>query len=422
MWLIPFFILCLTVAVLQPVSGAERFPAPDFDTGYQMPSPAHPGARSDLLRYMDVLMLAAVLSLSSYLALKKRSRQGLYLTAVVSVLYFGFIRKGCVCSIGSIQNVIVSFFSPDYLLPLTVLMFFVLPLLSALLFGRTFCSSVCPLGALQELVIFKPVRLPVILKHILGLFPYIYLGLAVLFAATNTGFIICRYDPFVGFFRLSGPFWIMLTGALLLISGIFVARPYCRFLCPYGVVLGFFSLFSRRHLTITPGECIQCRLCENSCPVDAIKPPSPKDYKTGKQAHNRKFALVILLFPVLAFLMGWGASRLAPVLAGQNRTVMLARQVAREKAGTVTGNTLDSDAFRESEMALGDLFQQAEAVQEKMDAGLWCLGVFLGIIIFLKTTAQLMRHRRNDYEPDRFHCISCGRCMEYCPVKKEEQP
>ena len=420
-WIVPVVCICLIGVMLQPVSGVERFPTPDFNTEYQIPSPVHPGARSDLLRYIDVLMLLAVLAAASYLALKKRSRQGLYMTAVFSVLYFGFIRKGCVCSVGSVQNVILSFFYSDYLLPLTALLFFVIPLASALYFGRTFCSSVCPLGALQEIVIFKPVKLPALLKHILGLFPYLYLGLAVLFAATNSGFIICKYDPFVGFFRLSAPYWIMIPGTLLLITGIFVARPYCRFICPYSVILGFFSFFSKRHLTITPDKCIQCRLCENSCPVDAIKAPTPEKYKTGKNAHSRTVALSLLSFPVLVLGLGWGSSQTASILAGRNKTVKLARQIFQEEKGITSGTTLDSDAFRESVMTVRDLYRQAESIHKKITTGLWCLGMFLGTVIFLKTTGLLMRHGRKDFKPDRFHCISCGRCMEYCPVKKEVQ-
>ena len=40
----------------------------------------------------------------------------------------------------------------------------------------------------------------------------------------------------------------MLTaGGILLVSGVFIARPYCRFLCPYGILLRWASLFSRWH-------------------------------------------------------------------------------------------------------------------------------------------------------------------------------
>ena len=72
-----------------------------------------------------------------------------------------------------------------------------------LFFGRTFCAAVCPLGAVQELVAVRPVKVPRWLDQALGLLAYVYLGAAVMFAATGTAFLICRYDPFVGFFRRS---------------------------------------------------------------------------------------------------------------------------------------------------------------------------------------------------------------------------
>ena len=50
----------------------------------------------------------------------------------------------------------------------------------------------------------RPVKVPGWLEHALGLIPYVYLGAAVLFAATGSAFVICQYDPFVSFFRLGG--------------------------------------------------------------------------------------------------------------------------------------------------------------------------------------------------------------------------
>ena len=264
--------ILLTVQFLD-VQAVQRFPKPEFESGYVQPETLQPSPRAELLAVMDLVVLAAALAFITWLVLKKRSRMGVFWTSLFSLAYFGFYREGCICSIGAIQNVTLALFDSSYVIPLTVIGFFILPLVSTLFFGRTFCAGVCPFGAMQDLVAFKPQRMGVRLNAVLGLIPYLYLGLAVLYAATGTDFVICRYDPFVGIFRFDASLGMFLFAGILLISGIFIARPYCRFLCPYGVLLNWMSRFSWRHLTITPAGCIQCRLCENSCPYDAIDMP-----------------------------------------------------------------------------------------------------------------------------------------------------
>ena len=85
--------------------GVQRFPPPEFETGHELPITTTPTPRSDLLEYTDVVVLFLTLSLSSYMALKKRSRKGLFILGIFSLAYFGFYRKGCICPIGAIQNV-----------------------------------------------------------------------------------------------------------------------------------------------------------------------------------------------------------------------------------------------------------------------------------------------------------------------------
>ena len=190
-----------------------------------------------MFQYLDVVVLAACLGMASWLIYKRRSRKGLMALSIFSLLYFGFWRKGCVCSIGSLQNVSLALCDRSYAVPLGVVAFFVLPLAVALFAGRSFCAGVCPHGALQDLVLLKPVKLPPWLEQALSVLPYIYLGAGVLFAATGSAFIICQYDPFVPIFRISGRALMVLSGVALLLLGVFVGRPYCRFLCPYGALL-----------------------------------------------------------------------------------------------------------------------------------------------------------------------------------------
>jgi NosR/NirI family transcriptional regulator, nitrous oxide reductase regulator len=63
-----------------------------------------------------------------------------------------------------------------YSIPIVVTATFFLPLVVALFFGRAFCGGVCALGAIQELVLLKPVQVPRRLDRALGLLKYVYLG------------------------------------------------------------------------------------------------------------------------------------------------------------------------------------------------------------------------------------------------------
>ena len=297
--ILPLLLLLIPPAVS---SAGEFIPLPTFSS-YEIPATQNPAARAAWLSYLDVAALIVALSLASYLAIRRRSRRGLFLLGVASLAWFGFWRSGCICPIGAIQNVALAAFDASYVVPVSALAFFILPLIFTLFFGRTFCAAVCPLGAVQELVVLRPVKTPPWLDHALGLLAYVYLGAAVVFAATGAAFVICRYDPFVGMFRLSASADMLILGGCFLVLGMFVGRPYCRYLCPYGAILGLLSRLSKWHLRIPPERCIQCRLCEDSCPYGAIREPTPKS-PIGKPSETRRcLAVLLLLLPVLVALV-----------------------------------------------------------------------------------------------------------------------
>ena len=181
---------CAFYSVLNNVASAqERFLRPEFQTDYVYPENQMPLHRSQTWEYIDVGVLIAALLITSWLAIKKRSRKGLIMMSVFSLAYFGFFRKGCVCAVGSVQNIALALFNDSYTIPLTVLLFFIIPLVFALLFGRVFCAGVCPLGAIQELTGFRSVKLPKSVESVMASIPFIYLALAVLFAAMESQFI-----------------------------------------------------------------------------------------------------------------------------------------------------------------------------------------------------------------------------------------
>jgi NosR/NirI family transcriptional regulator, nitrous oxide reductase regulator len=282
--------------------GADRFPLPDFPPGYTMPTTTVPDARSDWLGAMDLAVLVAALVLASVFALVLRSRLAMAMLVLFTIGYFGFYRRGCICPVGSIQNAAGGFFAGSPV-PWIVLAFFLLPLAASLVAGRTFCAGVCPLGAIQDVVLLRPLKVPLWLEHVLGMGPWVFLGSAATLAALGAGYIICRYDPFVAFYRLAGPLHMLVAGGLILAVAMFIGRPYCRFVCPYGALLRPLAALSWRHATITPAECVNCRLCEDACPYNAIQRPTPPP-KNSAPATRGKWLLAGAMALLPAMVLG----------------------------------------------------------------------------------------------------------------------
>ncbi len=413
-----YFILLLIISLFTLNIRAQRFPAPEFETDHTIPPVQITAAQPAIFEYLDIAVFLAAMTFVTWAVIKKRSRRLVFWISIFSVIYFGFYRKGCICPVGSLQNITMGIFDPHYVIPITAILFFITPLAFTLFFGRTFCAGVCPLGVLQDLVAFRPISLKPWIRYVLGIIPFIYLGLAVLFAATRTDFIICRYDPFVGFFRHNGSSLMFAIGGIMILTGVFIARPYCRFFCPYGVLLNLVSRVSKRHLTIAPAKCINCRLCENACPFDAIDKPTGLEVKNDNRELVKKLILYGFITPVLVALTGWTVSRYHGDFAQVNFKVKLANEMKEMKINKSASVLPDEvKAFQSSGTPEEALYQEARSIIGKFYTGSWIMGGFIGLVLGL-TLARLTLYRyRNEYNTNKGNCYSCARCVPYCPVK-----
>ena len=322
--------------------------------------------------------------------------------------------------------------------------FFFLPLVLALFFGRTYCAAVCPHGALQDAVLAKPVTVPPWLSHALGLLAYIYLGLAVLFAVTGSAYIICEYDPFIALFRRCGGASILLISAVFVLLSVFVGRPYCRFLCPYGAILRILAQFSRWRVKIYPDRCIDCHLCDESCPYGAIHKTTAglgqtANFQTAgnwcqSPAGKGRVLAFAALLPLLVILGGWFGSRLAGPLSHLDSTVRLADRIRLEESNPELGQASSrsasqdlvpteemsdrSKAFERTGQAHEELYSEAAAVYSRFKDGSWWLGAWVGLVVGLKLLTLALPRRYSEYEADRSLCVACARCFAYCPGEK----
>lgn len=420
-------IFCFLVLAAGWLWGVERFPPPDFESGYTFPATTTPPPRANFMEYVDVAVLLGALSLAAYFVLKLRSRKHVFWLTVFSVFYFGFYRKGCVCSVGSTQDVALALFNGHYALPWSVLAFFLLPLVFALFFGRVFCAAVCPLGAIQELVVVKPKTLPPWLEHGLSVIPFIYLGAGILFAATGSAFLFCQYDPFVSLYRRSGAFAMVALGGVFLLLGTMIGRPYCRFLCPYGALLSLCSRFSRQNVTLQPEDCVHCQLCDVACPYGAIREPTGLLPTPEPQKLRRRWAVSVAAAVGLVVAGGWLGGQLAVPFSKMNATVALAEQVAAEATGRAVQMTDASKAFHDTGKPAEELYTQAERIRGRFRTGGWIWGVFAGLVLGIKLVSLVpFDRRRCSFEPDPGQCVACARCYTHCPkeqalIKREQR-
>ena len=396
----------------------SRFPKPDFESGYQYPEVSYAIPHEHLGNVVDVVLLVVLLGVVAWAVYKNRTRVPIIITSVISIAYFGFFRGGCVCSIGSIQNVALAMVDENYHLPWVVMLFFLIPIIFAFFFGRVFCAGVCPFGALQELVNVKSFRISKPIAKTLSVIPWIYLCFALLFAFTHSRFIICQFDPFIGIFRLGGDTGLIFFGVALLLMSVFTGRPFCRFLCPYGALLSLFSSVSIRKPQITQNQCVNCQLCHQSCPVDAVLPPYLNKVEEERTKSVWRVLRYVVVVPCL-MLLGVFLMRLsAPRLSVANKEVRLYQLVMQQEANPDQPMPAEVEAFYAQGRTVEELTATNEKIQKDFLFYGSIAGAVIGWVIGVNLIRLTLRRTRKEYSIDARHCVACGKCFSYCPSTK----
>jgi ferredoxin len=196
---------------------------------------------------------------------------------------------------------------------------FILVLILTLLFGRVYCSFVCPLGIFQDLVTRlarkrvayqgkkqRTYRFAYSRPHYF--LWYAVLILTVLLFLAGTGLMLTLLDPFSSFGRMVStlfrplvlgannlgasvleqlgshflyqvrlPVFVPIATGVALVTLMVVGwlsarhgRLYCNTLCPVGALLGLFSKISMFRIRISPDACDGCRRCQQVCKAGCI--------------------------------------------------------------------------------------------------------------------------------------------------------
>ncbi|MFC2084814.1 4Fe-4S binding protein [Bacteroidota bacterium] len=160
-------------------------------------------------------------------------------------------------------------------------------ILGSFVFGKSFCSWICPIGTLSEYIadfgekiqnkLFRKIyKIPRWLDYPLRSLKYLLLGFfaySIFFAMTTTAldmFLGSAYNIMADikmwyFFIEISKTSIIVISVLFLLS-IFIRNFWCRYLCPYGALLGLFTILSPNKIKRNVSSCIDCSLCTKACP------------------------------------------------------------------------------------------------------------------------------------------------------------
>lgn len=162
-------------------------------------------------------------------------------------------------------------------------------LLLVWVFGRIYCSVICPLGVMQDLVIRlrrlmgRSVRKKFSYQKPLKALRWILFGVFVLSAVFVNQLLISLVAPYSAYGRIVRALVGQNVGEALCVSAALTfvviavcawvwGRQWCNVVCPVGTLLGALSSCSLFRVTIDEDKCNGCRSCERGCKASCIDP------------------------------------------------------------------------------------------------------------------------------------------------------
>lgn len=186
--------------------------------------------------------------------------------------------------------------------------------LLTLVFGRVYCSVICPLGVFQDILAWfgrrpkKRRKLPYSYSPAISWLRYGVLGLFVIALVAGAGSLAALLAPYSAYGRIAGnlfqPLWqwgnnllayiaeradsyafyetevwlkslptfiiAVVTFVILAVLAGRNGRTYCNTICPVGTILGFLSRYSLFRIVIDTEKCNNCSVCARNCKAACI--------------------------------------------------------------------------------------------------------------------------------------------------------
>lgn len=189
-----------------------------------------------------------------------------------SLIYFGFILGGCPCILVMFNDALLLLSGNGILWVYPSILLIII--LLTILFGKIWCGWLCHFGALQEFLFRNPrmklwrTKRTQKILHFVQTFSFLALTIWILFAQIN---IVCTYDPFVKIFTFTASGWLAYTLiGFLIISSLLVYRPFCRAVCPIGLILNWSTRLPFANKIVLDG-CTGCKKCHKYCKMGSIQ-------------------------------------------------------------------------------------------------------------------------------------------------------
>ncbi|MBU0744351.1 MAG: 4Fe-4S binding protein [Gammaproteobacteria bacterium] len=170
---------------------------------------------------------------------------------------------------------VIGGFYPGSFNSIAILILFII---ASVIGNKIICGWACPFGALQELLFIfsskiKKYTLPFYLTNSIRGLIFLF-SLFVLFGliGSSAGFMIYHnINPFNVFVPYFKPVIILFSILIFLVASLFFYRPFCQFVCPFGLVSWILERVSIFKIRIDRDKCVKCKACYKSCPTGAIK-------------------------------------------------------------------------------------------------------------------------------------------------------
>ncbi len=225
-----------------------------------------------------IIFLLAVFNLLRKGKITARNRKWIYMAAVC---VFGIILGSDPSPMGTVKDAIVLLGSKGVIFPPRLIALGIF-LLMVVLANKFICSWGCQIGTLQDLIfrlnrnskdrngLFGQIKIPFIISNSIRILFFLFLILVAIIWAAD---IVEVIDPF----KIFKPHAIGIAGglfiSLVLVTSLFVYRPWCHFFCPFGLVGWLAEKISIFKVKVDYDKCIACEACSQACPstvMDAI--------------------------------------------------------------------------------------------------------------------------------------------------------